>query len=67
MRNAFRASKNSKRQLRVQNHRIEFVAGGDISAAFEQFVLCIHRFDSSLGVFTNTFSITTTLLGWRTA
>ncbi len=42
--------KEFQRQLGIQNHRIEFVAGGNVAAAFQKFILCVHRFGSSLGI-----------------
>ena len=37
----------------MQDHRIEFVAGGNVAAAFEKVILCIHHLGSSLGVVAN--------------
>src|SRR5580693_1386408 len=40
-------------QVGIQDDRIELVAGRDVAAALHQFVLRIHRFAGSLGVFAN--------------
>src|SRR6202040_2490337 len=34
----------------VQNYGIEFVASGDIAAAFQKFILRVHRLGGSLGI-----------------
>ena len=45
--------KELQRQLGVQNHGVEFVAGGNIAAAFHEFILRVHCFGGSLGVLAN--------------
>ena len=45
--------KEFQRQPGVQNHRVEFVAGGNVATALHEFVLCIYRFRGSLGAFAN--------------
>jgi hypothetical protein len=45
--------KEFQRQLGVQNHWVELVAGGNVPPAFHQLVLCVHRFRSSLGFLAN--------------
>ena len=42
-----------QRQLGIQNHGVELVAGGNVAAALHQFVLCVHCLGGSLGVFAN--------------
>ena len=42
--------KKFQRQFGIQNDRIELVTGGDVAAAFQKFILGVHRLDGPLGI-----------------